>query len=147
MDATWHATLVEPEGEDSTGLAPIAQSLREPVAGSRLSSVSTCSVKLKFVYWPWDPLQRQEHNEILAGPLIMIGRSSIAAKAVKRFPSPFTFFSPRDTTVERYLSSRFPQISIQCEPCGFTVTALVDPEHPQRKPRHPLKKRSQVHQG
>jgi hypothetical protein len=96
------------------------------------------------VYWPGDPVQRQEHHEILPGPVVLMGRSTVASKASKQFPSPFTYFSPRDTTVERYLSSHYPQLAVRWNSPGFDVTSLIDPGHPDKKPVNPLLKRCQV---
>lgn len=43
---------------------------------------SGVSVEFKFVSWPCDGVQRQEHRETLRGPIIVIGRKQTEVCAV-----------------------------------------------------------------
>ena len=108
-------------------------------------------VQFRFVSWPRDSINRQEHRETLNGSTIIIGRKAAESKALSCFPGA-TYFCPRDVTVERFLSSRFPQVGIHLHgdaegASRWKITALQDPKHPERKIVNGLMKRSSVSPG
>lgn len=87
---------------------------------------------------------RQEHHETLAGPVIIMGRRLVESRASSRFPGPHTYFSPRDMTVERFLSTRFPQVLITFGESGYCVSSPMDTDRPDKPPKNPLRTRSEV---
>ena len=103
-------------------------------------------VHLKFVSWPVDPVQRQEHHETLRGPGIVIGRKVVESRSATQFPGAATFFCPRDVSVEKFLSSRFPQVLIDYDAAHnqHCITALGNARHPEVLPTNRLLRRQEV---
>ena len=78
------------------------------------------------MYWPTDPSNRHEHQETLVGNTVYIGRRALRDQALDGCdPASLpTYFWPRDSTLERCLSSRAPQALLEFTHGRYFITAL-----------------------
>lgn len=116
------------------------------MCGALTAGAGSVWVHLKFVSWPDDPVQRQEHHETLRGPGIVIGRKVVESRSATQFPAAATFFCPRDVSVEKFLSSRFPQVLIDYDAAHsqHSIIALGNARHPEKLPTNRLLRRQEV---